>query len=115
MEEQTMNQKLKPMIYIACLAAYNAGHLHGEWLDAAREPAEIQEDIHAILDSSPVESGGDYAIHDHEGFGDMDFQQILLRVATLHLARLQALGTVRRQLPLVRLHDDCSPFHVILE
>ena len=66
-----MNQKLKPMIYVACLAAYNAGHLHGEWLDAAREAAEIQEDIRAILQSSPVDSGGDFAIHDYEGFGDL--------------------------------------------
>ncbi len=70
-----MNQKLKPMIYVACLAAYNAGYLHGQWLDAAREPAEIQEDIRAILSSSPVESGGDYAIHDYEGFGPISIHE----------------------------------------
>ena len=64
-----MTQQLKPRIYVACLAAYNAGNLHGRWLDAAREPGEIQDDICSILASSPVVSGGDYAIHDYEDFG----------------------------------------------
>ena len=64
-----MNQKLKPMIYFACLTAYNAGHVHGQWLDAARKPVEIQDDIRSILASSPVASSEDYAIHDYEGFG----------------------------------------------
>lgn len=66
-----MNQKLKPMIYVACLAAYNAGHLHGEWLDAAREPADIHEDIRSVLINSPIKSSEEYAIHDYEGFGDI--------------------------------------------
>lgn len=26
--------ELKPSIYVACLAAYNNGYLHGMWLDA---------------------------------------------------------------------------------
>jgi len=70
-----MTQKLEPKIYVACLAAYNAGHLHGRWLDAAREPDEIQDDICAILESSPVMSGGDYAIHDYEDFGPMHLEE----------------------------------------
>jgi hypothetical protein len=28
-----------PRIYVASLADYNAGRLHGSWLDAARNPA----------------------------------------------------------------------------
>jgi len=26
--------ELKPGIYVACLAVYNNGYLHGEWMDA---------------------------------------------------------------------------------
>lgn len=83
-----MNNKLKPMIYVACLAAYNAGHLHGEWLDAAREPAEIHEDIRGILDSSPVVSGGDFAIHDYEDFGAINISEYYGITEVSHLALL---------------------------
>jgi Antirestriction protein (ArdA) len=30
-----------PRIYVACLAAYNNGRLHGEWIDAD-QPADEQ-------------------------------------------------------------------------
>jgi hypothetical protein len=29
---------LAPRIYVACLSAYNNGHLHGWWIDADQEP-----------------------------------------------------------------------------
>jgi hypothetical protein len=37
-----------PKIYVACLAAYNSGYLHGKWLDALDED-EINKDIYEIL------------------------------------------------------------------
>lgn len=55
-------------IYVADLAAYNAGHLHGVWIDATLELEDIQEQISAMLKSSPVEDAEEYAIHDREGF-----------------------------------------------
>lgn len=55
-------------IYIACLAAYNNGHLHGVWIDATLDLEDIQEQIDAMLKSSPVAGAEEYAIHDHEGF-----------------------------------------------
>ena len=36
--------KAKYSIYVACLAAYNNGCLHGAWIDAAQEPEEIEEE-----------------------------------------------------------------------
>ncbi|MGY6517484.1 MAG: antirestriction protein ArdA [Lysobacteraceae bacterium] len=39
-------------IYIACLASYNAGILHGRWIDAS-DADEMHEDICDILRSSP--------------------------------------------------------------
>jgi len=56
-------------IYVACLAAYNNGYLHGEWIDATRDMDDIQEQVQAMLKASPVEEEAEeYAIHDHEGF-----------------------------------------------
>ena len=56
-------------IYVACLAAYNSGYLHGRWIDATLEPDEIQEQVNNMLAASPVEDAEEYAIHDYEGFG----------------------------------------------
>ncbi|WP_439888312.1 antirestriction protein ArdA [Pseudomonas sp. MBLB4123] len=55
-------------IYVADLAAYNAGHLHGVWIDATLELDEIQAQVEAMLTASPVEGAEEYAIHDFEGF-----------------------------------------------
>ncbi len=51
-------------IYIADLAAYNAGILHGVWVDATLDLNEIQEQIDVLLKNSPEE----IAIYDYEGF-----------------------------------------------
>ena len=57
-------------IYVADLAAYNNGVLHGVWIDATEELAVIWEQINAMLKVSPVEEEAEeYAIHDYEGFG----------------------------------------------
>ena len=40
MEHRSQNDS--PKIYVACLASYNAGQLHGEWILADQEPQEIQ-------------------------------------------------------------------------
>ena len=56
-------------IYVACLAAYNNGHLHGVRIDACGELDDIWEQIKTMLAQSPVEDAEEYAIHDYEGFG----------------------------------------------
>lgn len=61
--------KPSPAIYVASLADYNNGVLHGRWIDAAREPWEIQADINDILDSSRQPDAEEWAIHDYEQFG----------------------------------------------
>lgn len=57
-----------PRIYVACLAAYNNGFLHGAWIDADRDADQIRDEIAAMLARSPVEDAEEYAIHDYEGF-----------------------------------------------
>lgn len=64
-----------PRIYAASLSDYNAGVLHGRWLDADLGPDVLQEAIAEMLAESPTaerwwEPAEEWAIHDHEGFGN---------------------------------------------
>ena len=54
-------------IYVACLAAYNNGHLHGEWINVTDE-AHIWETVQAMLFASPIDEAEEWAIQDYEGF-----------------------------------------------
>ncbi|WP_100480539.1 antirestriction protein ArdA [Mycobacteroides abscessus] len=58
-----------PAIYVASLADYNNGKLHGAWIDAAREPEAIYTDINAMLAQSREENAEEFAIHDYDQFG----------------------------------------------
>lgn len=58
-------------ICVADLAAYNAGHLHGVWIDACDDIDDIWEQIKTMLADSPVENSEEYAIHDYEGLAAM--------------------------------------------
>ncbi|MGF6599815.1 antirestriction protein [Paraburkholderia sp. GAS448] len=41
-------------IYVACLASYNSGILHGEWIDTEGKDADdIQDEVNAMLRASP--------------------------------------------------------------
>ena len=59
-----------PQIYVACLAAYNHGFLHGRWVDATQGKDEIYRNIYDMLAESPIEGAEEWAIHDYSGFGD---------------------------------------------
>jgi len=59
-----------PKIYVADLAAYNAGRHNGCWLDLSEHDLDsAQEAVAGLLARSPVEFAEEIAIHDHEGFG----------------------------------------------
>lgn len=55
-------------IYVACLAAYNSGYLHGAWINAEQDAYDIYADVRKMLSASPVEDAEEWAIHDYEGF-----------------------------------------------
>lgn len=57
----------RPRIYVACLAAYNNGRLHGRWIDATT-PDDIRAEVRALLAESPEPGAEEWAIHDYEGF-----------------------------------------------
>ncbi len=83
MENKAQNDS--PKIYVACLAAYNAGKLHGEWISADQETHEIYADIKAMLEKSPEPHAEEWAVHDYEGFGSISLSEWpdIKRVSTL--------------------------------
>ncbi|MBE9082859.1 antirestriction protein ArdA [Tolypothrix sp. LEGE 11397] len=67
------NKSLQPEIYIADLAAYNAGYLHGKWIDATLEVDDIQDEIKEILKNSPVgKEAEEFAIHSYSAFWEAE-------------------------------------------
>ncbi|WP_416877406.1 antirestriction protein ArdA [Litorimonas sp.] len=58
-------------IYVACLASYNNGILHGSWIDATQGEEGIWRDVSQMLLKSPAEYAEEWAIHDYVGFGDI--------------------------------------------
>lgn len=62
-------------IYIACLAAYNNGKLHGEWIDANQDVSAIWAEVSAMLKASPEPNAEEWAMHDYEGFGEIRFSE----------------------------------------
>lgn len=55
-----------PRVYVACLACYNDGKLHGIWIDAT-DADEIDASRKAMQEQCG-HTDNDWAIHDHEGF-----------------------------------------------
>lgn len=53
-------------VWIGCLAAYNAGRLHGEWFTVTSDEDELHEAIAAVLKSSPCPNAEEYEFFDTE-------------------------------------------------
>ena len=64
----TTQLNTNPRIYVACLAAYNNGYLHGKWIEVSGCEKELELEIKEIIDTSTAEYAEEWAIHDHEGF-----------------------------------------------
>ena len=80
-----------PKIWVACLACYNAGRLHGRWFDVGTAPDDLHREVMAFFArgcetcgeyerecpecrafAAPFPCGGEeLAVHDHEGLGDV--------------------------------------------
>jgi antirestriction protein len=44
-DERECSDENTPKIYVACLAAYNSGHLHGLWIDATQDPEAVNQKV----------------------------------------------------------------------
>jgi antirestriction protein len=76
-----------PRIYVADLAAYTNGHLHGEWMDATQDVDELWEQVEAMLSRSPVQDAEEIAIHDFEGFRGVTVHEYAKLDDVVELAR----------------------------
>lgn len=73
-----------PRIYVASLSDYNAGRLHGVWIDVDGDADELQSHIDLMLQASPEPVAEEWAIHDYEGFGP------------LHLGEYESIADIAR-------------------
>lgn len=58
-------------IYAACLASYNAGRLHGAWIDVETDKDAMAAKVDAMLKASPMPNAEEFAIHDYDEFPNM--------------------------------------------
>lgn len=69
-----MTTNIERRIYVASLSDYNAGILHGVWIDVdGKDVDDIMEEVREMLKASPAtkqygDIAEEWAIHDHEGF-----------------------------------------------
>lgn len=68
---ETEPVRVTPRIYVASLSDYNAGHLHGAWIDATQDYDDVIDEIHEMLANSSEPIAEEYAIHDYDGFGQL--------------------------------------------
>lgn len=99
-------------MYAACLAAYNNGVLHGEWIELDGKTAdEIQSEIDAMLAASPVEGAEEWAAHDWEG---LDFgEHPSLEAVAAYVETMEELDDSERDafiafMDNMSVHDDTS-------
>ena len=70
-----MTEGTTPRIYVADLAAYNAGKLRGVWIDADQGVDQIRAQVSEMLAASPEPGAEEWAIHDYEGFGPIKLDE----------------------------------------
>jgi len=68
-------QLLHPRIYVASLADYNDGRMHGAWIDADQTEEELEQAVKEMLDSSTLPGAEEWAIHASDGFGMLDIDE----------------------------------------
>lgn len=68
-KDQAEWERIRPRIWVGSLADYNAGILHGEWINADRDAEEVWQDIHDMLKQSPTPGAEEWGVFDYEGFG----------------------------------------------
>ena len=89
-EAEEAEPRAAPRIYVASLTDYNAGILHGEWIEASDDAETMQDGIDSMLAASPTtrrygDISEEWAIHDYEGFGQLRISEYepLSKIAAL--------------------------------
>lgn len=94
MEQQdatrTPGTDVTPRIYVASLADYTAGYLHGCWIDANQPAEDIREQVAQMLAKSRQPIAEEWAIHDYENFGGLRLSELEDLECVAEVARLMA-------------------------
>ncbi|PLR21912.1 antirestriction protein ArdA [Caulobacter zeae] len=86
---------LEPRIYVACLAAYNCGQLHGAWIKVEDDQEAVLEAVALMLAASPQPGAEEYAIHDYEDFGGVEIGEYMPMAKVVEIAAfLRERGTL---------------------
>ncbi len=106
----------KCRVWVGCLASYNAGSLHGEWVDVDGDVDTLHEAVQAILKSSPSPNAEEWHICDTEGFGGIEigrYESLTLVAATATL--LDERGAVCVKHAMGRGYTGCKEISEFLE
>lgn len=79
-----MGQPLKhptPQVFVTCLAAYNNGTLHGEWVEATDED-ELRESVKRVLASSPEPDAEEFFWSDTDNLPDQIGEYTSIKTTT---------------------------------
>lgn len=84
-DEQGEDLRPVPRIYVASLADYVDGRLHGSWLDVTGDLDDLNERIKAMLEASPLPGAEEWAIHDFDNFAPLQLGEYesLARIAMI--------------------------------
>lgn len=74
------NPKDTPRIYVANLAAYNAGRLRGAWIEPSSDREELVEQVIEAIGGNP---DNEWSFHDYEAFPNMGENPSLKDVAAM--------------------------------
>lgn len=74
------NPSESPRIYVANLAAYNAGRLKGRWIEPSTDSEELSQQVVDAIGGNPDH---EWAFHDYDGFPDMGENPDLEDVAAM--------------------------------
>lgn len=69
------DRRISPKVWIASLSDYNAGYLHGAWVEADQEPDDLWEGVNEVLRTSKTPGAEEWAVFDFEGFGPLKLSE----------------------------------------
>tara|TARA_R110002096_G_scaffold422851_1_gene629630 strand:- start:319 stop:843 length:525 start_codon:yes stop_codon:yes gene_type:complete len=67
----THTKQTQSQIYITCLASYNSGILHGEWITPSTDEDTLNNQIMKVINSSPMPDAEEWAVHDYDNFANL--------------------------------------------
>lgn len=89
-----MKNQTESRIYVASLSAYNAGILHGVWIDLnGKDESEVWNEIKSMLAACPTGEAEEHAIHDFE-------------LGKIRISEYESISTILKIVELLEKHGE---------